>query len=247
MSTIAHQTVRAAVLGLGAVFVLGFVACLDYDLNSWDSDEPPTPDPPELGDDDDTVEDEEQWEVVPLDDDPGVIIEEVPSDDDDDFEEPDELPDCDETIEADWQWWGSMPFGHEEDPTDGNGLPYYDPNYTMVDYSTVSMPDQGHITSGYDKVYRAEFQVDTMPPALFLSMQSDDGLAFYLNGQLVGEWGGMWQEEGCVNDNAGCTESISVSPVDVTAYLQYGRNVASARVSNPVDNSYFEVYTECVE
>ena len=247
MSRIVQGTLQATVFGSAVALVMGFCACLDYDLNSWDSEEPPTPDPPVEGDDDDFVEPEdedEQWEVEPLDHDPGVIIEEG---DDDDFDEPEELPPCDETIQADWQWWGSMPFGYEDDPTDGNGLPYYDPGYTMVDYSTVSMPDQGHITSGYDKVYRAEFQVDTMPPALFLSMQSDDGMAFYLNGQLVGEWGGVWQEEGCVNDNAGCTESIIVAPVDVTSYLVYGRNVAAARVSNPVDNSYFEVYTECVE
>jgi hypothetical protein len=103
------------------------------------------------------------------------------------------------------------------------------------------------VPSGQDKVYRAEFIFDQMPPALFLSMQSDDGMSFYLNGQLVGHWGGAWQEEGCVNDNAGCLESVTVTPVDVTSYLQVGTNVAAARVSNPIDNSYFEVFTECVD
>ena len=86
-----------------------------------------------------------------------------------------------------------------------------------------------------------------MPPALFLSMQSDDGMSFYLNGHQVGEWGYGWQEEGCVNDNAGCTESVNVAPVDVTSFLVVGTNTAAARVSNAVDNSYFEVFTECVD
>lgn len=230
----------------GILLVVGMVACLDYDLNRWGEEEIPEA---EVGDDD--VTDPEVWHPEAAGPgQPDIETEDPPEEDDPPEELPEEeedLPDCEDTVMADWQWWGSMPFGHEDDLTDGNDRPFYDVNYTMVDYSTVSIPDQGHITSGYDKAYRATFWLDAIPPALFLSMQSDDGLAFYLNGELVGEWGGLWQEEGCVNDNAGCSVSITVPPVDVTDYLVVGNNVAAARVSNPVDNSYFEVYTECVD
>ena len=239
-------TFRTLITAGASLLVSGMISCLDYDLNHWGEEEPPAPEI-EVGDDD--VADGYDVEPGPQGEAPEWPEEEEPVEDDPPEELPEEedLPDCDETVMADWQWWGSMPFGHEDDLVDGYGRPFFDVDYTMVDYSTVSIPDQGHITSGYDKAYRAEFDLNQIPPALFLSMQSDDGMAFFLNGELVGEWGGTWQEEGCVNDNAGCTQSVVVPPVDVTDYLVVGRNVAAARVSNPVDNSYFEVYTECVD
>ena len=226
--------VPVALLAFTGGFATG---CLDYDLDEWGDDEVPPPADPHDPD--------------PEDPDARVTEQGLPEDEpenepeDDPIEE--ELPPCDETIEADWQWWGSMPFEHSADLTDSDGYAYHEWDFQMVDFSTVSIPDQGHIPSGYDKVYRAEFYLDQMPPALFLSMQSDDGISFYINDQLVGSWGGDWQEEGCVNDNAGCTESTTVPPVDVTDFLELGTNIAAARVSNPVDNSYFEVYTECVD
>ena len=230
-------------MSIAALLLMGPQACLEYDLDSIGGPPPEQPDDPPEDPPEEPPEDE--WVLDP--DTPELDVPEVPEVDPPDDDPPEDLPDCDDTIMADWQWWGSMPFGHEDDPSDGNGVPFYELGYTMIDYSTVSMPDQGHVPSGYDKVYRATFEVNQMPPALFLSMQSDDGMAFWLNGQLVGSWGGGWQEEGCVNDNAGCTESFFVSPVDVTSYLVTGTNVAAARVSNAVDNSYFEVFTECVD
>ncbi len=221
------------------VALLAFTGgCLDYDLDEWGDDYVP----PEIDPDDPDPEEPDVPAATELD-----LPEDEPEDEPEDDPIEEELPPCDETIEADWQWWGSMPFEHSSDLTDDWGHAYYDWDFQMVDFSTVSIPDSGHIPSGYDKVYRAEFYLDQLPPALFLSMQSDDGISFYLNDQLVGSWGGDWQEEGCVNDNAGCTESTTVAPVDVTDFLQIGTNIAAARVSNPVDNSYFEVYTECVD
>ncbi len=63
----------------------------------------------------------------------------------------------------------------------------------------------------------------------------------------VGQWGGGWQEEGCVNDEANCGETTEVAPVDVTALLVAGENTIAARVSNPVVNSYFSITPECIE
>ena len=145
-----------------------------------------------------------------------------------------ELPSCAETVMADWPWWGSQPFEEPEDPTDWSGRPFYDVDFDMVDFSTVVLPDQGHTPPGTDRVYRATFDLWGEPPALFLSMQSDDGLAFWVNGTLVGEWGGAWQEEGCVNDDSNCLEYVYVAPVDISPLLHEGTNVVAPRVSNAV-------------
>ncbi len=231
-------------IAMGVVVIT--TGCMEYDLDSYA--EPPADPPEEPEEPDDPPDDppDDEWVLDP--DEPILDVPEIEEDPPVEEDPPEEdLPDCDDTIIADWQWWGSMPFGYEWDPTDGNGLPFYDPWYTMIDYSTVSMPDSGHVPSGYDKVYRATFEVNQMPPALFLSMQSDDGMSFFLNGHKVGEWGYGWQAEGCVNDNAGCSESVTVPPVDVTSFLVVGTNTAAARVSNAIDNSYFEVFTECVD
>jgi len=148
---------------------------------------------------------------------------------------------------ADWQWWGSQPFDHEDDPEDDAGRPFFATDYDMVGYSTVVLPDQGHMPPGTDRVYLAWFELGGEPPALFLSMQSDDGMAFWVNGQLLGEWGGGWQEEGCVNDDSNCSEYVIVDPIDIAPLLHEGWNVVAARVTNPIMNAWFDTYTECVD
>ena len=154
-------------------------------------------------------------------------------------------PDCDDVVFPAWSWWGSMPFTTEADPTDGSGSPWYSPAFVQVDYSTVSLPDQ-NIPTGQDRVFRATFTLATLPPNLSLNLQSDDGLRVYVNGTAVGQWGGAWQEEGCVNDLAGCGTTESVEPVDVTGLLVAGENLVAARVSNPVVGSYFSITPECI-
>ena len=63
----------------------------------------------------------------------------------------------------------------------------------------------------------------------------------------MGQWGGAWQMEGCVNEHANCLITTPVDPVDVTALLVEGPNLLAARVSNPVLNSYFDVLPICVD
>jgi len=156
-----------------------------------------------------------------------------------------ELPPCSQATFPNWFWWGGQPFGEQDAATDSAGRPHWDMNFDMVGFSTVGLPDQGHSPPGTDRVYRAEFDLEFVPAVLYLWMQSDDGLWFWANGQLVGHWGGDWQEEGCVNDDAGCTESTVVVPVDISDYMVEGRNVVSARVSNPVNNAFFDIYVAC--
>lgn len=242
-NTLRHVVVATVSLLSAALLGFPLAACSDYYLHA--GLQPNLP-PPEA--DDSEVDSPAEPADLPADpgepadppDETGPIEEDPP-------EDPPELPDCEDTVIADWQWWGSMPFGYEEHPADGAGRAFYEPDHQMIDYSTVSMPDQGHTPPGYDRVYRATFEVWGLPPALFLSMQSDDGMWFFVNGEEVGHWGGDWQMEGCVNDDANCEESFVVDPVDISGLLVEGVNTVAARVSNAVDNAYFDVYTECVD
>ena len=220
------------------VVVLLTFGCSDYSLVGLaDVSEEPLDKLP--GDDEPAPEpgDEPEDDVQPPEDDGGPTNEKPPPD----------LPACEDTVMADWQWWGSQPFEDANHPTDDGGLPFYDPDYDMVGYSTVELPDSGHTPPGTDRVYIAWFELWGDPPALFLSMQSDDGMAFWVNGELVGEWGNGWQEEGCVNDDANCSEFVIVDPIDIAPLLHEGWNVVAARVSNPVMNAWFDTYTECVD
>lgn len=219
-----------------ALSLLGVVCgCSDYGLAGQGEDAVLPPDRPDL--DDPTPE--PTPEPTPGDDDS--------TDGDPIDEEPPTPPPCSETIQADWSWWGNQPFGEAADPSDAWGRPFWASDFDMVGWSTVSMPDSGHSPPGTDRAYRTTFDLQQLPPTLLLSMQSDDGMAFWLNGQLVGQWGGLWQEEGCVNDDANCQTFELVEPVDITDLLVFGTNTAAARVSNPVMNAFFDVYTSCVD
>lgn len=221
--------------GWVAVTAVAAAGCSDYFFAPGEGDgeeDPPEDDDATPGpEDDDTT-------AGPGDDDTGT-----PEDDD---TTPD-LPPCDEAMPADWQWWGSPPFTDAADPTDASGRPFWTMDFEMAGFSTVVLPDSGHIPTGHDRVYRSEFALDFVPADFFLSMQSDDGIWFWLNGLEVGHWGGDWQQEGCVNGDAECVSSELVDPVWITPYLVAGSNVAAARISNPVMNDYFDVYADCRE
>ena len=157
----------------------------------------------------------------------------------------DERPCADDPDTRSWPWWGSQPFAEEADPTDSSGRAYYDPDFDMVGWSTVSVPDSGHCPEGYDRAYRATFTVSDLDHKITLAPQSDDGIWLYLNGAFIGHWGGDWQEEGCVNDDADCVETVTVPPVNVTDALVVGENTIAARVSNAIAGHYFELVYDC--
>lgn len=161
--------------------------------------------------------------------------------------EPPPLVDCTKLGLWTDQWWGSMPFTSAEAPLDSVGRPYTALDYEQRDFSTVSVPDEGHIPAGSDKVYRVWLWLDATGPRVFLDLQSDDGLWVALNEAEVGHWGGDWQQEGCVNDRARCTEYEEVGPVEITDRLVVGGNLLAVRVSNAVDNAYMGVSARCAE
>lgn len=154
---------------------------------------------------------------------------------------------CDDVALESLQWWGSQPFPDAADPVDGAGRAWYRTDYDMQGWSTVVLPDSGHIPSGNDRTYRGTLHLDAITEAIYVDLQSDDGLTLYVNGALIGQWGGAWQEEGCVNDEARCLVTSTIDPVEVTRALVAGDNLFAARVSNAVDQTYFQLHARCAE
>jgi hypothetical protein len=105
----------------------------------------------------------------------------------------------------------------------------------------VSLPDEGHVPAGTDKVYRTTRCLHATGPRTFLDVQSDDGIWIWLQGEYLGHWGGEWQEEGCVNDDANCTTFVDVEPIEITELLDVGSNVLAVRLSNPIMGAYMGV------
>jgi hypothetical protein len=143
-------------------------------------------------------------------------------------------------------WLASGPFATADDPVDLAGLPFHAPGFSPDGWTPVVLPDR-NTPIGFDRAFRGTLDLPVLPPGAVLDLQSDDGLWVWVNGTFVGHWGGDFQQEGCVNENAECLVTITVAPPDVTSLLVPGTNVIAGRVSNPVQNSWFEVTPLCVE
>lgn len=153
---------------------------------------------------------------------------------------------CEDLAPIHFDWYASDPFAEMADPQDEHGLPFHAPEFDAGGFSGVELPDDA-TPAGFDRVYLGEFELTALPPSLWATVQSDDGLWLWLNGTFLGHWGGGWQEEGCVNDEANCGEYVLVEPLDLAPLLQPGGNVVAARVSNPFMNTWFDVSTECID
>ncbi len=215
-------------MGRSVVFaMLVLAACSDYELSS-------TPKPGDPPVDTDVPEPSSSTTTTP----PPPVVDTV------DTAIPE--PTCDGVTFEGWQWVGSPTFADAVDPVDASGRSFWDPGADVSAWDPVTLPDRA-IPIGQDRAYVGTFELTEIPLNLSLSLQSDDGISVWVNGAFVGQWGGSWQAEGCVNENAQCLVTIQVPPVDVTSLLQLGTNVVAARVSNPVQNAYFEIIPECVD
>ena len=153
-------------------------------------------------------------------------------------------PSC-EGIDLSWSWLASAPFMEEADPSDASGLLFHDPDFAALGWSAVAIPDRA-IPPGSDRVYRTQLDLPQIPPLLSVSLQSDDGIWVWVNGVEVAHYGGDWQQEGCVNENADCLVTEEIPDLDLTPYLSLGPNLIAARVSNAIENSYFELIPDCI-
>lgn len=219
-----------------SIFVaLALMGCTDYGLKVKDGPEAEDQDSDAPRDTGDPVGDTS--ETADSNDSNGTEVIDDP--------DTDTRPCADLSDPSTWTWWGSQPFAEEADPTDDGGVPWYSTSFDMVGWSTVSLPDSGHCPAGDDRVYRAWFSVPDLDHRYTFRLQSDDGVWLYINGEAVGHWGGDWQEEGCVNDDASCTTAVSVDPINITEHLRTGDNLVAVRVSNAVNNQYFDLQYEC--
>jgi hypothetical protein len=159
--------------------------------------------------------------------------------------EPEPEPSCDDVPLDGWAWMASPAFATEPDPMDGMGRAFWEVGFDGSGFAPVVLPDTA-VPVGMDRAYRAEIELSEVPLDLSLNLQSDDGIEVWVNGTFVGQWGGPWQEEGCVNENAQCLVTTNVPPVSVTDLVVPGANVIAARVSNAIANAYFEVIPECI-
>ncbi|HMV69104.1 MAG TPA: hypothetical protein PKA64_19820 [Myxococcota bacterium] len=202
------------------VYVLLLAACQEYGLKNL------TPDVPE-----------------PEDSDPPVVETEVPRD----TAPPEQpAPSCEGVTLSLVDVVASAPFSDEADPVDGAGVSFYAVGFDASGWSGVALPDVGSIPVGFDRAYRGTLRVVGEPPAAKLELQSDDGIAVWIDGVRIGRWGGAWQEEGCVNDDASCLVFQQVAPVDISPRVRSGDTPIAFRVSNPVANSYVDLRVHCV-
>jgi len=151
-----------------------------------------------------------------------------------------------EGIPVAWSWLARAPFPEEPDPVDALGVPFYEVGHDELGWSAVTLPDRS-VPVYHDRVYRTSVELPHLPPGLTVSLQSDDGIWLWVNGVQVAHHGGDWQQEGCVNENANCLVTEVVPDIDLTPWLVEGPNVIAARVSNAIENAYFEVIPTCVE
>jgi hypothetical protein len=156
-----------------------------------------------------------------------------------------EPPSCDGVILTLDRWVASPPFATQADPTDGAGVAFWASGFNSAGWTSITLPDVGGIPVGQDRVYVGVLHVEGSPPGVSLDLQSDDGIGVWINGAVLGAWGGTWQQEGCVNDDANCLVFQRVDPIDITGRVSEGDNLVAMRVSNPVEGSYADLGVTC--
>ncbi|MBN1135444.1 MAG: M23 family metallopeptidase [Anaerolineae bacterium] len=125
--------------------------------------------------------------------------------------------------------WKASPVGEDcAGSIDADGRSWYEAEFDDSSWTVVALPDSGAIPSGQDRYYRLRYHV-AEPTNTEITLSTDDGAWLYVNGQLVGQWGGDCQGEGGAEDVA----------IDIGVYLQPGDNLVAVHVHNgPGDSSF---------
>jgi murein DD-endopeptidase MepM/ murein hydrolase activator NlpD len=134
-------------------------------------------------------------------------------------------------IIATGETWKASPVGEDcAGPIDVDGRSWHEAEFDDSLWSDVPLPDNGTIPSGQDRYYRLFYHVAELPKTE-IQLSSDDGAWLYVNGQLVGQWGGDCQGEGGADGVL----------IDIGAYFQSGDNVIAIHVHNGPGDSLFNV------
>lgn len=145
-------------------------------------------------------------------------------------------------------WTAAPPWSGDSLPVDAAGRTFADADFDAAGWSAAALPAVNTVPQGQEGGWRALLTLaEPLPPGVQTTLQSDDGVWLFVNGAQVGHWGGGFQEEGCVNEQASCLVTESVAPVALTGTLQPGTNVVAARISNAVAGSWFDLALTCVE
>jgi hypothetical protein len=132
--------------------------------------------------------------------------------------------------------------GNQAGPQDAGGHFWNDPAFDDSQWSTVTLPDTGVDLDADDRYYRSHFTWDGVS-SLSINFATDDGLAIYVNGNLLGSWGNGWRQQGCVNGPSTCLVNFSVPAQDIPpGMLTIGDNVLAIELWNGVvlgGNSFY--------
>jgi hypothetical protein len=131
--------------------------------------------------------------------------------------------------------WSASPIwtGDMSGPVDGLAHPWWSPAFDDTTWASIGLPDQRTDNNADDRYYRGHFTSDGKT-AYTLHLASDDGLSLWLNGTLVGTWGGAWRQGGCVNEPTQCPQgntSVPDQPLP-SALIHAGDNVIAVDVWN---------------
>lgn len=155
---------------------------------------------------------------------------------------------CDDSYNATLPWKTSGIWTDVVAPMDDEGRYWYDPEFDDASWSLLGgMPDQQDDIADNDIFYRATFNLDRVVGTTQITFVGNDGVWLYVNGSHVGHWGGGWRQAGCVNVPEGCGTNYDAPPVDITPWLQAGRNTFAVMLSNGPTGYYLDIQAECVK
>ena len=124
-------------------------------------------------------------------------------------------------------------------PVDTNNRMWYvfDYDYTSPElgtgWSTTNMIYKWR-DSKTDRFFRYEFELATPNFADSIRFSTDDGFWLYVNGKLMGHWGGDCHGHGTVNAGR---KSKSLMPISFSSLFHEGHNVIAIHVSNGAGGS----------
>jgi len=127
--------------------------------------------------------------------------------------------------------WKASPVGEDcAGPIDAGGRSWFEVEFDDSPWTDVQLPDSSTIPTGQDRYYRLHYDV-AEPITTEVTLSTDDGAWLYVNGQLVGQWGGDCQGEG------GAEGAV----VDIGTYLLPGDNLIAVHVHNGPGDSLFNL------